>query len=405
MLLPVVALYFLLIATQFVATLMAARPQAHAVGIAAKVDPSNAEYRDQMGRFELARLSPQDALPWLKSATVLDPYNSTFWLDRAMAEEEVADPSAARQSLELATASDPHSAGIAWQAANLYLAAGATEDALREYRAVLQHAPPLTPQALQICWKIRPDVDDLLANVVPAEADPAFLTFLMSAGEWVGAGKVWDRMISSQQQIGRPILFDYVRLLIANGRALDAARAWQQAAGLTGLSAYQPTSENLLVNGDFGLDILNGGFDWRIQRSAAVSLALDPTERHSAARSLRISFQGPGIEDAGIRQFVAVEPQTEYELSGYYKVRDLEGAGGLAITMQDISGDSRAFPTEPLHNVDSWTQVSASFITGESTRLMVLRISRVPPGRPIQGVLWIAELKLAPHRQTEEAKP
>jgi tetratricopeptide (TPR) repeat protein len=401
----VVALYFLLIATQFLATVLAARPQARTVRIATKLDPANAEYRDHMGRLELARLSPQDALPWLKSATALNPYNSGFWVDRAIAEEEAANSSAAQQSLKQALADDPHSAGLAWQAANLYLAAGATDDALREYRVVLEHAPHLTPQALQICWKIRPDMDALLANVVPAEADPAFLQILMSAGEWDAAGKVWDRMISSQGRIARSLLFDYVRLLMANGRASDAIRAWRQAADLAVLGAYQPTTENLLVNGDFGLDILNGGFDWRIQRSDAVSLALDPNERHSAARSLKISFQGAGIEDVGIRQFVAVEPHSAYDLSGYYKTQNLQGAGGQAITMQDFSGDGPVFSSELLHNADSWTPLSASFTTGENTQLMILRISRVPGGRPIQGVLWIAELKLAPHQQTEEAKP
>ena len=45
---------------------------------------------------------------------------------------------------------------------------------------------------------------------------------------------------------------------------------WQQAAPRFGLSAYVPTGMNLIVNGDFGLDILNGGFDWQYEKQRAL---------------------------------------------------------------------------------------------------------------------------------------
>ena len=94
------------------------------------------------------------------------------------------------------------------------------------------------------------------------------------------------------------------------------------------LSGYQPSSENLLINGDFSLEILDGGFDWMHQKTRGVALALDPNETHSSPHSLRIIFDGPGIEDAGIRQMVSVEPNTSYEFSGFYKASDMDGAGG-----------------------------------------------------------------------------
>ena len=65
------------------------------------------------------------------------------------------------------------------------------------------------------------------------------------------------------------------------------------------MAAYQPSSENLLINGDFSLDILDGGFDWVHRDVRGASLALDPTEMHSSSRSLRITLDGPGITDAG----------------------------------------------------------------------------------------------------------
>ena len=90
------------------------------------------------------------------------------------------------------------------------------------------------------------------------------------------------------------------------------------------LSAYQPSSENLVVNGDFSLDVLNGGFGWLYRQSRDVSFALDPTQPHSGNRSLRMAVRkSRGLEDAGLQQLIPVQPRTrlrilrELSLSGH----------------------------------------------------------------------------------------
>ena len=60
-----------------------------------------------------------------------------------------------------------------------------------------------------------------------------------------------------------------------------------------------PPARNLIVNGDFSLDVLNGGFDWQYQKQQSVTLTLDPSEFHRGTRSLLIAFDGPGVSDAG----------------------------------------------------------------------------------------------------------
>ena len=57
-------------------------------------------------------------------------------------------------------------------------------------------------------------------------------------------------------------LYEYVRYLISVHRPDAAMSAWERSADILGLSAYLPSDDNLVVNGDFSLDILNGGFDW-----------------------------------------------------------------------------------------------------------------------------------------------
>jgi hypothetical protein len=97
-----------------------------------------------------------------------------------------------------------------------------------------------------------------------------------------------------------------------------------------------PSAENLLVNNDFSLEILNGGFDWLYRKVTGVTINLDPRESHSGARSLRITFDGPRIEDAGILQLVPVEPNSRYEFSGFYKAAEMDGAGDAEFAIRDL---------------------------------------------------------------------
>lgn len=401
----VTAAYLALTTIQFLAAQFSEIPRASCLRTAIKLDPSNAEYRDSMGRFQLlVQQAPGDALPWLKAATLLNPNWSEYWLDRAIAEHQIGDFESERNSLDKVSVNNPRSSKLSWQMANLYLSQGTTNRALRQYRKVLEHDSILGPQALSICWRVRPDVNFLLRNVVPATAAESFLSFLISSNETDAAAKVWERIVAVQQPVERRFLFDYLRYLFAHHDPVQAARVWQQAANLSQLAAYQPTQENLLVNGDFSLDILNNGFDWIYQKSSAVSLAIDPDETHAGSRSLRIIFQGPGVEDAGIRQLVAVSPDTEYAFSGYYKAAEMDGAGAPKFVIQEVYSGVRLFMGDDLRDVDSWTSVSGSFATGPETHLIVLRIARVPADRPIRGKLWIDKLKLVTADHIASAK-
>jgi len=71
--------------------------------------------------------------------------------------------------------------------------------------------------------------------------------------------------------------------------------AGEETADVLGLSAYLPTEENLVVNGDFSLDILNGGFDWNYVTRTGVRPLLDPSDFREGHRSLSLTFEGPGI--------------------------------------------------------------------------------------------------------------
>lgn len=362
---------------------------------AVALDPGNAEYADRLGRHELvATQAPADALRWLQSATVLNPRSAHYWMDLAVAQQSTGDTAAETNSLDRALAADPRNPEAAWDAANLFLAQGSPDRSMSLFRSVLENDVYLVEQTLNTCWRVHPDTDYLLETVVPPNAYDAFLQFLMAKKQTDGAAKVWERIFSRQQPLDRRYLLDYERYLILNHDVAQASRVWQQATNLSGLAPYQPSAENLLINGDFSLPILNGGLEWIHRDVPGVELALDNSEPHSSSRSLRITLDGASISDAGMMQLVPVEPNTSYEFSGVYKAEDMDGAGGMQFSLSDAYNGTTLFTSDNLRDADFWKRSSGALTTGADTNLAALRIVRVPAGSPIRGKLWIDGLRL-----------
>src|SRR5206468_7495239 len=110
-----------------------------AIQRAVRLDPGSAEYRYTLGIHHLKLQSPAAALPWLKSATLLNPHSAKYWIDLAAAEQLLGDSAGETAATNRALAVDPRSPGIAWQAANLFLAQGLVGDAMKQFHTVLEN--------------------------------------------------------------------------------------------------------------------------------------------------------------------------------------------------------------------------------------------------------------------------
>jgi tetratricopeptide (TPR) repeat protein len=496
-------IYVLLAGRLFVASLFGDRPELASLQRAARLDAGNADYRNHLGRYlALVARDPGAAIEPYRAALRLNPHSARYWFDLASAYQVLGETSNQSSSLEHAIEADPTTPDVAWEAANFYLVQGDNEKALREFHVVLQNEPSLANLAIQFCWRIRPDVDALLSDVVPArsEAYIAFLNLLMTpkridlstttapsnsgGNNWVytlaapeahaesnswanstvtlsgysgaaagnnitatitaststtieianpagaaansgtpvlmisravsdspvpapsgakqetaATAKVWDKLVAAPQPFELRYAYSYIQYLIEHKDAEQARLVWRQAAPRFGLSAYVPSARNLIVNGDFGLDILNAGFDWQYEKQSSVTLTLDPSDFHSGHRSLLIAFDGPGVNDAGIHQFIAVQPNTAYQFSAYSKSGELEGAGGPHLTIQDAYTRAVLYDSDELREPGFWKSATGEFTTPDDCKLLVLHVRRLPAGSPIRGKLWVDDFRLAAKRQ------
>jgi tetratricopeptide (TPR) repeat protein len=386
----------------FIASVLAEKADVVSLQRAVRLDPGNADYRDRLGRYyALVARDPGGAMEHYRAAAALNPHSARYWFDMASAYQVLGNVGQQSSALEHAMAAEPTTPDVAWEAANFYLVQGADEKALQEFRVVLEDEPSLAAAAIQYCWRIRPDVDALLAKVVPPKAAAyiAFLDLLTAKQETKASEKVWAAMISTAEPFELREVYEYFHFLINHQEVNEASLVWQQVAPRFGLSSYLPTRNNLMVNGDFHLDVLNGGFDWQYEKQPSVTLTLDPSDFHGGHRSLLITFDGPGVTDAGIRQFIAVEPNTTYDFSAYYKNGAIEGAGGPHFTIEDAYKQTILYDSDDLTEAGFWKSASAEFTTSSDCRLLLLHIRRVPEGSPIRGKLWVDDFRLSAKQQ------
>jgi tetratricopeptide (TPR) repeat protein len=384
-------------AREFVASWLGNRVELTSLRRAVWLDPGDAEYRNHLGRYyDLVARDPATAIGYYTTAVQLNPHSARYWFDLASAYQVLGDTARQTVALERAIHADSMTPDVAWEAANLYLVQGENEKALREFSVVMANDSSLASASIQFCYRINPDVDSLLRDVVPHNADAyvALLGLLKTQQATADTFKVWDALIQTNQPFEVRQVNDYVRYLIQHKEVDQAIKVWQEGAGRFRYSPYLPSPANMVANSTFSLDLLNAGFDWQYQKQSGVMLTLDPSDFHAGRRSLMITLDGPGISDAGIYQLIAVQPNTSYDLTAYYKSGELEGAGGVHLTVQDMYSLAIYYDSDELQEAGFWKSIDGEFTTGPDCKLVVLHLRRLPAGSPIRGKLWVDDFHL-----------
>src|ERR1700721_1226554 len=103
----VVGLYLLLAGRAYWAVHLAASPDLHNIQRAIRLEPSNAEYRELLGRnLALSGASLDGAISDYQIAVQLNPYESRYWLDLASAYQVAGHLEDQEQAVERAVDAD-----------------------------------------------------------------------------------------------------------------------------------------------------------------------------------------------------------------------------------------------------------------------------------------------------------
>ena len=125
-----------------------------------------------------------------------------------------------------------------------------------------------------------------------------------------------------------------------------------------------------------------------------MDVSLDTSQFHSGTRALRLVFSGPAFSDSGVSQYVPVQPNIRYRLSTFVRSEDIVSASGPRIVVQDYYGNQVLASTDDLLSTSGWRELLADFTTGPQTRLIAIKVMRVPGNPLIKGTFWLDDVKL-----------
>ena len=389
------AIYACLAARSFQAARLASSLDVPSLERAIALEPRDAAHQDLLCRFLLFDTqAAAAALPRCQLATELNPYNSAYWLDLALAYYNTGAEQEQQQAIREAVSVDPMTPDVAWNAANLYLAQGAIPEALHQFSVAMRGDPNTVQPALALCWRTLHDAGAIQA-ILPPDPDAylQFIRLLTANNQWEAAHQAWSAMVQLNRAVDYRYALFYVDGLLQRHEVARANEAWEQLVPRSPTLGLYSRSDNLVVDGGFEQPILNAGFDWRYSPQPACSVSLETTEFHSGRQSLLVSYNGAG-GDSGILQYVPVKPNTQYTVSGWAKSEQLDAANGPLISLWDTNDGKPVAQTQETLGTTPWHRVEASFQTGQQTELVAIRITREPANTHVRGKFWLDDVSL-----------
>ena len=373
---------------------------------AAQIEPSSAENWYRLGRYRQLDFDHSDlqlAISYYRRAVQLDPPSAFYKLDLATALETVGNDLEAEKYFRAAQANYPISAEVSWRFGNFLLRQQRIPEAYQEFRRALQVDPKLLPLAVSRTWRSTPDVRALLGQVLPgtAEGDWAALNFLTQSGETTAALAVWNDLIPKKPAMQRATLLAFLEMLIDQDRFDEANAAWRQALVLQGVLPKASADGPLVYDGGFEREISGGGFGWRQADVSGAAFDFDTDEKHSGARSARVTFDGTqNLSYQHLSQDVLVQPRTRYRFRCYLRTDQISTDSGMRFEIRDLRRpqDLDAFtPNET--GTQSWTMEEAAFVTGPQTRLVQIGLRRSPSthlDNKLSGTVWVDDVDISP---------
>lgn len=322
-----------------------------------------------------------EAIRELRRAVGLNPADGRAWIELGLRLESAGELAAAEEPLLRAAAED-HTYLPRWTLMNYYFRRGNRE----RFWYWAKAAVPMTygdPRPLfHLCGLLEEDgrlIERL--DIREQQMQARYLVYLLDIGRAALAGPASRSLLAGRRVEDAPLLLDACGRLIEARRIDDAVAVWK------GLGGWREPGGSLVTNGDFAKSPGGLGFDWRLTATEGVSAA-----REENPSALRLTFSGSETEMVEpLAQWIAVEPDTEYELHFASRTSGIADDSGLAWR---VAG---ADDSEPKVEVALAAEGRMQFRTAPGCRLV--RLSLVYRRRSgttrIAGyvVLWGVELR------------
>lgn len=380
---------------------------------AARLEPANAENWYLLGRYWQYRMDEPDtqrAIRNYRTALSLDPRHVDAWVDLATAYEAAGDTQAARDAFLQAKRVYPLSAEVSWRYGNFLLRQDQIPEAFSEIRRAVYVDPRRSSEAFSRCWRVDPDVNAILDNVLPPNLD-GYLDVIHQLTEnnrYPAALTAWSRLTSFRPRMNLGQAIPFVDQLIQRRYIADAQRVWDDALRVSGTPSPARPQGSVLWDGGFETGWSNGGFAWRFPtRITGARITFDHKEKHSGTQSLRIAFDGRhNVALEGPCVSAEVQPETRYRFSAWVRTQNLTTNQRLRFHFDwtDAVGQVGNTETPDVDASQPWTEIVMPWIATRDVHqvhVCIMRRQSEKFDNQIQGTAWIDDVTLVP----ENPKP
>jgi hypothetical protein len=241
-----------------------------------------------------------------------------------------------------------------------------------------------------------------MSQVLPdtAGGDWAAIDYLTEQAQGADALVVWHRLIGRKEPIELKRAVPLVDLLIVLQFFDEAALVWNQAVGLDAAFASSHVEGSLVFDGGFETGFFGAALGWRHDDVAGAQFGLDTEEKHSGSRSASIVFDGTqNLDYAQLYQSVVVSRNSHYRFRAFLRTDNISTESGMRFEILDVLGNGLDVFTANETATHAWTLEQVEFDTGPQTRLIQIRLRRVPSthvANALQGTVWIDDVGLFP---------
>jgi hypothetical protein len=400
----------------FQADLLVAKEQSiESYSRALTYDGNNAELwwvRGRLHHYSFERNNLSAAIQDYRHALSLNPRLGQAWMDLADCLEREGDNKGAGESIQNALKVWTYSPIVHWQAGNYYLAHKNTEGMYRHFRTAIEYDASKLDIALNIAWRSEPDPSKILLRLVPDKTamNLSALAFFIAHDEMDTAGIIWSRLTQNSLPENRPmdasVAFPYIDSLLSKNRIEDAYRVWMEAlerftphrgtvrSGTQIRADSMPNPKrNLVWNGSFEDAILDGGFDWRRQKTESADIQTDSAIHADGGRSIRITFHDVNINFSHLSQILPIARAGNYRLQYHLKTENLTTDQRPYFVIESFpSPQNTILQTEAFPSVSDWIKYSYSFKVNPGIQAVQLLLRRAPSEKfdsQIKGSLWL----------------
>lgn len=364
---------------------------------AARIQPLNARHEEALGLIftDAAVGDPKLAVSHLERAVAIDPHSSRAWLELAGGYDILGEDDRRAEAVRRALVCEPKDTDVQWQAANLFLYTD-LDYGLTLLRGVFQNDEHYAQGVMQIAYRAsNNNIDKALIAIPPTtSARLQMMHWLIDRNENEAADHVWPTVLLASGPLQAHDAFFYLDSLISRHSPQQAFKAWSELAKRDPVLQGGTPESDLVTNGDFENDLLNGGFGWRYVPSSGITATLDTATFHSGTRSLSFQIDGDNVQDFGFSQFVIVQPGAHYRVSGWVHAEELEAAHGVRLAVTDAYSHSYLLLTDEALGTFPWREIDAELTVPPGTELVKIALARDPANGRIRGKLWLDDVRI-----------